>query len=133
MQRVYGAVEDSLLPRVDADAMQKNVSRAQWVGNAIASYLNHNGETNDVELDRLNIEINRLSIALDRKDLEITNLKNIITMKDGEINHLRFLTNDLRSLADNMVSKMLTGSTEKKEERRRWWWPFGGGSSTATQ
>ena len=137
MQRLYGAVEDSLLPLVDADAMQKKVSRAQWVGNVIASYLNHNGETNDAEIDRLtteihrlNTEIDRLNIELDRKALEMAHLEATITMKDGEINHLRYLTNDLRSLADNMATKIPTppALTQKTEEEiaecRHHWWQF---------
>ncbi len=91
MQRVYGTVEDSLLAQIDADAVQKGISRSKWLSNAIELYLNHNGAENT---------------EMFNKDMQIQHLKVLIGVKDGEIQHLRYLTNDLRSLADNLAAKV---------------------------
>ena len=93
MQRVYGSVEDSLLHRIDQDAMQKGISRSKWLSNAIELYLNHNNGA-EICTDSTN------------KDMQISHLKELIGVKDSEIQHLRYLTNDLRSLADNLADKV---------------------------
>ena len=93
MQRVYGSVEDSLLHQIDQDAMQKGISRSKWLSNAIELYLNHNGA--EICTDTTN------------KDMQIQHLKELLAVKDDEIQHLRYLTNDLRSLADNLADKVL--------------------------
>jgi hypothetical protein len=117
MQRVYGSVEDSLLHRIDQDAMQKGISRSKWLSNAIELYLNHNGA--EICTDTTNL------------DMQISHLKELIGVKDGEIQHLRYLTNDLRSLADNLASKVpaLTGpanqiQTQDIPESKKSWWHF---------
>lgn len=115
MQRIYGSVDDQMIDQIDAILDKSGLSRAQWVAEAIATHL---------EMDGTNID--QIRADLDRKEQEIAHLKAIITIKDSEINHLRYLTNDLRSLADNLAAKvpMLTGPTEEEKEERKHWWHF---------
>ncbi len=51
MPRVYAPVEDNILQKIDDDAKEKNISRAQWVSTAIESYLHLDG-ANPEELHR---------------------------------------------------------------------------------
>src|SRR5512136_2825958 len=95
MQRIYGSVDDQMIDQIDAILVKSGLSRAQWVTEAIVAHIAMNG-TN----------IDQLRADLDRKDQKIAHLKAIITIKDGEIQHLRYLTNDLRSLADNLAAKV---------------------------
>lgn len=145
MQRVYGLVEDALVHRVDGDASVMGVSRSKWLGLAIEAFLNRNGEgfTGD-KRDQSGVITgdNRVFTgdAGDDHNKEIAHLKEIIAIKDGEIQHLRYLTNDLRSLADNMATKIptppaLTQMTEEEraECRHHWWqfWKKGQAASTS--
>jgi hypothetical protein len=112
MQRIYGSVDDQMIDQIDAILDKSDLSRAQWVAEAIAAHIKMNG-TN----------IDQLRADIDRKDQEIAHLKKIITIRESEIQHLRYLTNDLRSLADNLAAKvpMLTGPTEEKPKTKSWW------------
>ncbi|MDD1742048.1 MAG: hypothetical protein LUQ47_01830 [Methanotrichaceae archaeon] len=44
MERVYGLISDDILPQVDEAARQEGISRAKWIGIAIASHLHRNGD-----------------------------------------------------------------------------------------
>jgi predicted transcriptional regulator len=44
MQRVYGLVDDELVHRIDEDAGEKKVSRAQWIRMAVEAFLHRGGE-----------------------------------------------------------------------------------------
>lgn len=101
MQRVYGLVEDDIVHRIDGDASVMGISRSKWVGLAIDTFLNRNGE--DITGDH---RIQGGESNSDDQNREIEHLKQIIAIKDGEIQHLRYLTNDLRSLADNLAMKV---------------------------
>lgn len=106
-QRVYTFLDGDTLTKIDEKAAQLKVSRSEVIRLSIDDYLTPNGDE-DITL----------------KDQEIEHLKTLIAAKDGEIAHLRYLTNDLRSLADNLASKvpMLTGPTE--EPKHKHWWKF---------
>ena len=87
--------QDSLV-RLDTKADELKMSRSEAIRDAIEQYVSPEAS----------------------KDLMY--MQQLLTNKDSEIAHLRYLTNDLRSLADNLASKvpMLTGPTE---ERKHWW------------
>ena len=56
--------------------------------------------------------------------LEIDKLKTLIAVKDGEITHLRGLTLDLRSLADNLASKVPALPPSREEAKAKHWYQF---------
>lgn len=121
MQRVYGLVEDEIVHRIDGDASVMGVSRSKWLGLAIDTFLNRDGD--EFAGDHRDHGGDHDG---DGHDREIAHLKEIISIKDSEIQHLRYLTNDLRSLADNLAAKvpMLTGPTSQEEEKKKSWWKF---------
>jgi hypothetical protein len=102
MQRVYGLVKDDLVHRIDSDASLMGISRSKWLGLAIETFLNRNGDGITGDHRDHSGESNG-----DDHNQEIAHLKQIISIKDNEIQHLRYLTNDLRSLADNLADKVL--------------------------
>lgn len=105
----------------------QGVSRSKALQLAIEAYL-HNGADN--RSMQVSAELNELRITLDQQSQELILLKQknedlerLISAKDSEIQHLRYLTNDLRSLADNLASKvpMLTGPAIEKPKTKSWW------------
>ena len=71
MPRVYAPVDEATLEKVDKDAEEKNISRAQWVSTAIESYL-HLGGANPEEMHR---ELLQLRTEKEQTWREITHLK----------------------------------------------------------
>lgn len=71
MPRIYAPVDEVTLEKVDKDAEEKNVSRAQWVSTAIESYL-HLGGANPEEMHR---ELLQLRTEKEQTWREITHLK----------------------------------------------------------
>ena len=71
MPRVYAPVDEATLEKVDKDAEEKGISRAQWVSTAIESYL-HLGGANPEEMHR---ELLQLRTEKEQTWREITQLK----------------------------------------------------------
>jgi len=69
--RIYAPVDEATLEKVDRDAEEKSVSRAQWVSTAIESYL-HLGGANPEEMHR---ELLQLRTEKEQSWREITHLK----------------------------------------------------------
>jgi chromosome segregation ATPase len=69
--RVYAPVDEATLKKVDKDAEEKSVSRAQWVSTAIESYLHLDG-ANPEEMHR---ELLQLRTEKEQTWREITHLK----------------------------------------------------------
>jgi len=69
--RVYAPVEYAILAQIDADAKEKDISRAQWVSTAIESYL-HLGGANPEEMHH---ELVQLRTEKEQTWREITHLK----------------------------------------------------------
>jgi chromosome segregation ATPase len=69
--RVYAPVDEATLKKVDKDAEEKGISRAQWVSTAIESYL-HLGGANPEEMHR---ELLQLRTEKEQTWREITQLK----------------------------------------------------------
>jgi len=91
MQRVYGVVEEELVHRIDEAAGEAKVSRAQWIRNAIESYLHHGGEDLFTETVNLREDAVKFRTAIGEKDLEISKLKETLAVRDGELVHLQSL------------------------------------------
>lgn len=71
MPRIYAPVDEATLEKVDKDAEEKSISRAQWVSTAIESYL-HLGGANPEEMRR---ELMQLRTEKEQTWREITHLK----------------------------------------------------------
>ena len=71
MPRIYAPVDDATLEKVDKDAEEKGISRAQWVSTAIESYL-HLGGADPEEMHR---ELVQLRTEKEQSWREITHLK----------------------------------------------------------
>jgi chromosome segregation ATPase len=69
--RIYAPVDEATLKKVDKDAEEKSISRAQWVSTAIESYL-HLGGANPEEMHR---ELVQLRTEKEQTWREITHLK----------------------------------------------------------
>jgi hypothetical protein len=75
VQRVYAPVEESVLAKIDQDAKEKGISRAQWVSTAIGAYL-HSEETLDgADLEEMHRELQQLRTDKEQTWREITHLK----------------------------------------------------------
>jgi hypothetical protein len=54
----------------------------------------------------------------------IAHLEELLRVRESEIQHLRTLTNDLRSLADNMAAKIPALPPGQEEARSKHWYQF---------
>lgn len=89
MQRVYGVVDDDIVHRIDEDAGEQGISRAQWIRDSILAYLHRPGEDAAKEAVNLRAEAVKLQTLCGEQAQEITVLKEILAVKDGELVHLR--------------------------------------------
>lgn len=106
MQRVYGLVDDELVHRIDEDAGEKKVSRAQWIRMAVEAFLHRGGEQESLETVNLRNEAVKLreeavnfSTALDEKSQEIAHLRGELAVKDGEQDRLKLQLDKVTSEA----------------------------------
>lgn len=109
MQRVYASVDEVTLHRLDELAGAQGLHRSELVGKAIESYLHPTvAPTSPNEV---------------QQSQEIAHLKELLQVRESEIQHLRSMTNDLRSLADTMASKIpaLPPGPEEIKEKGKWW------------
>jgi chromosome segregation ATPase len=60
VQRVYAPVEDDILAKIDADAKERGISRAQWVSTAIGAYLHRQETIDGAALEEMHRELHQL-------------------------------------------------------------------------
>lgn len=101
--RVFGSIPSALLQKLDADAMQKNISRSEWLRMAIEAYL-QNGDASvnaacDAELMQLRIKCEQYESMMKQSDQQIAFLQS----------HVAQLTQSLSQLA-------LTGPRQNEPE-----------------
>jgi chromosome segregation ATPase len=75
VQRVYAPVEDSVLAKIDKDAKEKGISRAQWVSTAIGAYLHREETLGGADLEEMHRELHQLRTDKEQSWREITLLK----------------------------------------------------------
>lgn len=115
MQRVYASVDEATVHRLDELAGAEGLHRSEVVCKAIETYLHLAGaeqSTRSIEAD------------LQRQAQEIAHLKELLHVRESEIQHLRSMTNDLRSLADTMASKLPALPPGPEEVKEKGWWQF---------
>lgn len=71
MPRIYAPVDEATLEKVDKDAEEKGISRAQWVSTAIESYLHLDG----ADPEEMHRELVQLRTEKEQTWREITHLK----------------------------------------------------------
>jgi hypothetical protein len=114
MSRVYGNVDEATLHLIDDLAGKANLNRSSWVSAAITSYLHlSDAEAKDQEIQQ----------QLTERAQHIAHLEELLKVRESEIQHLRSMTNDLRSLADTMASKIpaLPPGPEEIKKKGKWW------------
>ena len=109
MQRVYGNVEDEMVPQIDAAAGKEGLTRAKWISNAIDAYL-HRADARD------SITEMHLRAAIEEKAQRVTHLEEIVKMKDAEIVHLR----ELSTALTNKIIPALPPAQEEPKRKSRW-------------
>jgi chromosome segregation ATPase len=75
VQRVYAPVEDSVLVKIDEDAKEKGISRAQWVSTAIGAYLHREETLGGADLEDMHRELHQLRTDKEESWRQITHLK----------------------------------------------------------
>jgi len=75
VQRVYAPVEESVLAKIDEDAKEKGISRAQWVSTAIGAYLHREETLGGADLEEVHRELVQLRTEKEQSWREITQLK----------------------------------------------------------
>ena len=69
MQRVYGLVDDELVHRIDEEAGESEVRRAQWIRIAIEAYIHRGGEQETIEAVNLRSEaVNLFTVSVNLED-----------------------------------------------------------------
>jgi len=116
--RVYTFLEPAILTRLDELAASKGVSRSEAVRIAIDELITRAGSEGEGDITTAGQEITTL-------EGEVQHLQEMIKAKDSEILHLRGLTLDLRSLADNLACRMPALPPSQEEAKRKGWsWRF---------
>ena len=112
MARVYAPVDDSVLAKIDEDAKEKGISRAQWVSTAIGAYL-HRGEVLDgAKLEDMNHELHQLRTDKEESWRQITHLKRTEEKARTEATQAQARADKLQALADQ-TQKDLSAAREE--------------------
>ena len=117
--RVYTFLEGEVLTKLDEQAAFQGLSRSELVRTVVEQYLTRAGGGGEGDITTRAPELITLKG-------EVYHLQELIQAKDSEILHLRGLTLDLRSLADNLASRMpaLPPGQMAQEEAKRSRWKF---------
>ena len=75
MPRIYAPVDEATLEKVDKDAEEKDISRAQWVSTAIGAYLHREETLGGADLEDMHRELVQLRTDKEESWRKITHLK----------------------------------------------------------
>ena len=75
MPRIYAPVDEATLEKVDKDAEEKGISRAQWVSTAIGAYLHREETLSGADLEEMHRELHQLRTEKEESWRQITHLK----------------------------------------------------------
>ena len=75
MPRIYAPVDESILAKIDEDAKEKGISRAQWVSTAIGAYLHREETLGGADLEEMHRELHQLRTEKEESWRKITHLK----------------------------------------------------------
>lgn len=108
MPRIYAPVDEATLEKVNKDADEKGISRAQWVSTAIESYL-HLGGANIEEMHR---ELVQLRTEREQSWREITHLKRTEEKARAEAAQVMLRADELQAELEQ-ANKELAGLSEE--------------------
>src|SRR5512137_2294404 len=90
MQRVYAVVKEEIVHLVDDRAKVMKITRSQWIGKAIESYLHLPGDAGISSGDAgISSGDDKITQGDDRITQEVTNLKTKLDESIAEADHLR--------------------------------------------
>ena len=75
MPRIYAPVDEATLEKVDKDAEEKGISRAQWVSTAIGAYLHREETLGGANVEDMHRELVQLRTDKEESWRQITHLK----------------------------------------------------------
>ena len=75
MPRIYAPVDEATLEKVDKDAEERSISRAQWVSTAIGAYLHREETLGGADLEEMHRELHQLRTDKEESWRQITHLK----------------------------------------------------------
>lgn len=75
MQRIYAPVDEVTLEKIDQDAKEKGISRAQWVSTAIGAYLHREETLGGADLEEMHRELHQPRTEKEQSSRELRDLK----------------------------------------------------------
>lgn len=112
MQRVYAPVDDSILSKIDEDAKNKGISRAQWVSTAIGAYLHRDEVLDGAKLDELHRELHQLRTDKEESWRQITHLKRTEEKTRAESTQALAKADKLQAQADQAMKDLASSREE---------------------
>lgn len=112
MQRVYAPVDDSILAKIDEDAKEKGISRAQWVSTAIGAYLHHGEVLDGAKLEELQHELHQLRTDKEESWRQITHLKRTEEKARAEVTQAQAKADKLQAQADQAQRDLASAKEE---------------------
>ena len=124
MPRIYAPVDEATLEKVDKDAEEKGISRAQWVSTAISVYLHREETLGGADLEDMHRELHQLRTDKEESWRKITNLKRTEEKARTEATQAQTKANKLQAdleLAHNDLAgarEALTGARVEADKLR---------------
>jgi len=110
--RIYAPVDEATLEKVDKDAEEKGISRAQWVSTAIGAFLHREETLSGADLEEMHRELHQLRTDKEESWRQITHLKRTEEKAREEATQTKARTDKLQ--ADLETARMdLAGAKEE--------------------
>jgi chromosome segregation ATPase len=112
VQRIYAPVDEATLEKVDKDAAEKGISRAQWVSTAIGAYLHREETLSGADLEEMHRELVQLRTEKEQSWREITHLKRTEEKARTEATHAQARAEKLQAELEQ-ANKDMAGVREE--------------------
>jgi len=110
--RIYAPVDQATLEKVDKDANEKSISRAQWVSTAIESFLHREEILGGADLEEMHRELHQLRTDKEESWRQITHLKRTEEKAGTEATQAHTRANKLQADLEQ-AHKDLAGTMEE--------------------
>jgi chromosome segregation ATPase len=110
--RVYAPVDDSVLAKIDQDAKEKGISRAQWVSTAIGAYLHREETLDGADLEQMGRELHQLRTDKEESWRQITHLKRTEEKAKTEATQAQARADKLQAQADQAQRELASAREE---------------------
>ena len=112
MARVYAPVDDSVLAKIDEDAKEKGISRAQWVSTAIGAYLHREEALGGADLEEMSRELHQLRTDKEESWRQITHLKRTEEKAKTEATQAQARADKLQAQAEQAMIDLASSREE---------------------